>query len=159
MSKLEKLISSLEKKRLTLALAESCTGGYASYLLTKIPGSSKVFKGSLVVYSLDAKTKLLNISPSLLKKTDGVSKEIAASLAQKVRKKLNANIGASIVGFAGPTAKGKVKIGTIFIGIDYKGSLMIEEVIIKGARDLVRRKAGALLINLLYERFIINATS
>lgn len=156
MSKLEKLITSLAKKRLTLAVAESCSGGYASFLLTKTPGSSKVFKGGVITYSLDTKERLLKIPPSLLKKTQGVSKEVAASLAKGVKKKFNSSIGASIVGFAGPRAKKGVKAGTIFIAIDYKGKLMIEESLIKGNRDIVRRKASLLLINLLYERFIAN---
>ena len=157
MNKLTKLINSLAKKKLTLAVAESCTGGYASYLLTKTPGSSKVFKGGAITYSLDAKEKLFKISPSLLKKTQGVSKEVAGLLAKGVRKKINANIGAAIVGFAGPRAKKGVTVGTIFIAIYYKNNLMIEEAIIKGSRDSIRRKASSLLVNLLYERFIINA--
>ena len=159
MSKLEKLITSLSKKKLTLAVAESCSGGYASYLLTKIPGSSKVFKGGVIVYSLDTKTKLFKISPSLLAKTQGISKEVAASLAKGVKKRFKSSIGASIVGFAGPTAKKGTKVGTTFIAIDYKDKTMIEEAIIKGDRDTVRRKVSAFLINLLYERFITNKPS
>jgi len=154
MSKLEKLITALTKKRLTIALAESCTGGFASYLLTKIPGSSKVFKGGVVVYSLDTKNKLFKISPLLLKKTQGVSIEIAAFLARGVRKKFNADIGASIVGFAGPQLKKGVKAGTTFIALNYKDGTTTEKAIFKGKRDLVRKKASAFLINLIYERFI-----
>ena len=128
--KLKKLIDTLKEKKQTLALAESCSGGYASYLLTKIPGVSEVFMGSVVVYSLEAKNKLFNIPSSLLEKTQGVSKEVALKLATEVRKKLNANIGASIVGFAGPKTK---------------------KIIIKGTRDVVRKKASAHLIELIYK--------
>ena len=151
--KLEKLLTSLKTKKLTIALAESCTAGYASYLLTKTPGASRVFKGSTIVYSLDAKNKLFKIGPSLLRKTQGVSSEIALILAKEARKKFNADIGASIVGFAGPQVKKGVKAGTVFIALSYKSGSTIEKVIIKGNRDMVRKKASSFLVNLIYERF------
>ncbi len=99
---LKKLITALGKRKKSLALAESCSGGYASYLLTKTPGASAVFKGAVITYSLEAKNKFFKVPYPLLKKTQGVSKEVALKLAKEVRKKFNADIGASIVGFAGP---------------------------------------------------------
>ncbi len=157
--KLKKLIVTLKEKGKTLALAESCSGGYASYLLTKIPGASLVFKGAVIVYSLDTKNKLFKIPFSLLKKTQGVSKEIALKLAVRVRKKLNADIGASIVGFAspersrrtGPKTKRGVKIGTTFIAFSSKNKREAKKIIIKGSRDIVRKKASTHLINLIYK--------
>jgi len=160
--KSRKLIVTLKEKGKTLALAESCSGGYASYLLTKIPGASKVFKGAVVVYSLDTKNKLFKIPFSLLKKTQGVSKEIALKLAIRVRKKLNADIGASIVGFAspersrraGPETKKGIKVGTIFIAYSSKNKEEVKKIIIKGSRDSVRKKASAHLINLIYKAYV-----
>jgi len=152
--KLKELIISLEEKGLTLALAESCSGGYASYLLTKISGSSKVFKGASIVYSLSSKTKLFNIASSLLEETQGVSKEVALKLATGVRKKFNSDIGASIVGFAGPGAKTKSQLGTTFIALASKNKQKIKKIIIKGDRDTVRKKVSAELINLLYESYV-----
>ena len=64
---LRKLIAALKKNKLTVSVAESCTGGYVSYLLTKIPGSSNVFKSGAVVYSLSTKNKLFGIPNNLLK--------------------------------------------------------------------------------------------
>jgi len=152
MKKLEKLIVALEERKLTIATAESCSGGYACYLLTKIPGSSKIFKGGVVVYSLETKNKFFNIPYPLLKKTQGVSEEIALILAKKVRKKFAADIGSSIVGFAGPKAKRGVEAGTVFVGIADKQGAITKKVIIKGNRDMVRKKASYLLINLIYKR-------
>lgn len=149
--KLKKLIDTLKRKKQTLALAESCSGGYASYLLTKIPGASKVFKGSVVVYSLEAKNRLLGIPSSLLEKTQGVSKEVALELATKVRKKLNTDIGASIVGFAGPGTKKGIKVGTTFIAYSSKNKKEGKKIIIKGSRDSVRKKVSIHLIDLLYK--------
>ncbi len=148
MSKLKTLLNFLREKKLTLASAESCSGGFASCLLTAIAHSSKVFKGAVVAYSPEAKHKLLDIPLSCLKKCHGVSKDIAASLAYKVRKKLDANIGLSIVGFAGPSAP-KGKRGTVFLGISDSNSIISLKAHIKGSRDTIRKKASFLLLELL----------
>lgn len=151
MEKIKKLITLLEKRKLSLATAESASGGYASYLLTKIPGSSKVFKGGIIAYSLDIKNKLFKIPSSLLEKNQGVSREIALILAEKVRKQFKADIGSAIVGFAGPKAKKGVKAGTIFLSFADKDGAVSEKAIIKGNRDTVRKKASRLLITLIYK--------
>ena len=148
---IKKLIITLKEKNQTLALAESCSGGYASYLLTKISGASEVFKGATIVYTLEAKNKLFKIPFSLLEKTQGVSKEVALKLATRVRKKLNADIGASIVGFAGPGTKKGIKIGTTFMAFSSKNKQKGKKIIIKGSRDSIRKKASAGLIDFIYK--------
>ncbi len=151
--KLKKLIVALREKGQTLALAESCSGGYASYLLTKISGASEVFKGAVVVYSLDTKNKFFNIPYSLLEKTQGVSKEVALKLAKRVRKKFNSDIGTAIVGFAGPRAKKGIKVGTIFLAYSSKDKQKTKRIVIKGSRDIVRKKASTDLIDLVYKAY------
>lgn len=152
---LKKLITTLKQRKKTIALAESCSGGYASYLLTKIPGASAVFKGAIVTYSLEAKNKFFKVPAALLKKTQGVSKEVALKLATGARKKFNADIGASIVGFAGPSttlrASKKEKTGTIFIAFSSKEKEQVKKVIIKGGRDTIRKKASTRLIELIHK--------
>lgn len=150
MNSAKKLIATLAKNKLSLALAESSSGGYASFSLTKTPGSSKVFKGGVIVYSLEAKNILLNIPVATLKKTQGVSKNIAISLAKKVRKKLKADIGGSLVGFAGPTTKKGIKVGTTFIAVNNKKTTLIKKLILKGNRNQVRKKSAEALIKLIY---------
>jgi len=145
---MKNLIKTLKTKNLTLALAESCTSGYASYLITKTPGASKVFKGGTIVYSLESKNKLFKIPKSALIKAQGVSKEIALALAKGVRKKFNADIGAAITGFAGPSDK---KTGIVFIAIAAKTKTTAKKLIIDGSRDTVRKQASLALINLIYE--------
>lgn len=152
MTKLEKTITVLKEKNLSIALAESCSGGYASYLLTKIPGSSKIFKGSIVVYSLEIKSKLFGIPESELKKTQGVSKETAVVLAKKVRHKFKSSLGASIVGFAGPNAKKGVKVGTIYISLCDGHSIINKKYLLKGPRNIIQKKSGNKLIDLIYEK-------
>lgn len=159
MMKLKKLITALKNKKLTLALAESCSGGYASYLLTKTPGASTVFKGSVITYSLETKNKFFKVPSQLLKKTQGVSKEVASKLALGTRKKFNADIGASLVGFASPEhnqraghkAKKEEKVGTIFIALNSKGKEKVKKLMLKGSRDIIRKKASAQLIELIYK--------
>lgn len=146
-----KIFKILKNKNLTLATAESETAGYLSYLLTKTPGSSTTFKGSFIVYALEAKNKLFKIPPALLKKTQGVSPEIAAYLADSVRKKLNSDIGISIVGFAGPTTRKKIKIGTTFLAISDKEGIIVTNAIINGTRDKVRKETAKLAAEILYK--------
>ena len=148
MAKLENLITFLKAKKITVAAAESASGGYLSYLLTKIPGSSKVFKGSIVVYSLEAKNKFFKIPFPLLKKTRGVSKEVAILLAKGVRKLFKTDLGLSIVGFAGPG----IKQGTVFFSIADKKDVIVKKLIIKGSRDYVRKTASLAVIDLLYKK-------
>ncbi len=150
----QKLIANLKKNNLSLAVAESASGGYASFLLTKTPGSSQVFKGGLIVYSLETKHKFFRIAPKLLEKTQGVSQAIAIDLAKKVSKLFSSDIGASIVGFAGPDVKKGAKVGTIFMAVAYKGRVTSNKIIIKGSRNAVQKKASQLLINLIYKQII-----
>jgi len=150
MKNLEKVIYILKDQNITVSIAESCSGGYASYLLTRIPGSSKVFKGGFILYSLDSKNKLLKIPKKTLKETRGVSKEIAIILAKKVKKKFSSDIGLSIVGFAGPEANKNIKKGTTFIALADKKYFIAKKMIIKGTRDQVRKKVSLYLIDLLY---------
>jgi len=151
MEKLNKVVAILKKENISIALAESCSSGYASYLLTKSPGASSFFKGAVIIYSLDSKNTFFKINPTLLKKTQGVSKEISLTLAKGVRKKFNATVGASIVGFAGPTAKKKSSLGTIFISVVKDKKMLCKKLTLKGSRDAIRKKASAQLINLIYK--------
>ena len=150
MNKLENLITWLKTKKITIAAAESCSGGYLSYLLTKTPGSSKIFKGSVVVYSLETKNKFFKIPLPLLKKSEGVSSKIAALLAKGTRKLFKVDIGLSLVGFAGPEAMKGIKKGTIFFAVADKNGGVVKKAIISGNRDYVRKKASQMVIDLLY---------
>ena len=151
---LRKLITALKKNNLTISVAESCTGGYVSYLLTKIPGSSKVFKSGVVVYSLDAKNKLFGISGKLLKETEGVSRKVAYLLSQRVRNKFNTDIGTSVVGFAGPYSRKGIRKGTVFLSVSYNKKTIVKKVIINGSRDTVRKKASNNLIEMIYSSIL-----
>jgi len=152
MKRLNKIINILKEKELSLSLAESCSGGYACYLMTEIPGSSKVFKGGMILYSLESKNKLLKIPWALLKKTQGVSAKVAGLLARKIRKKFNSDIGAALVGFAGPKSKNKVPVGTVFLSVNYKNKTETKKIILKGPRNKIQKEASYLLLELINDK-------
>ncbi|MDD4955425.1 MAG: CinA family protein [Candidatus Omnitrophica bacterium] len=154
MAKLKNLIFYLRAKRLTISCAESVTGGYLSYLLTKTPGSSKVFKGGLVVYSLESKNKLLNISKPLLTKTQGVAEGVAVLLAKKTKQRFKTDIAVSAVGFASKPTPRNVKTGTVFLAVADNTGTISKKILLKGSRDLVRRHAGASAIELICKRLV-----
>jgi nicotinamide-nucleotide amidase len=151
MRSLANLISILKTKNLTVATAESCSSGYLSYLLTKTAGSSKVFKGGIIVYSLEAKNKFFKIPYPLLRKTQGVSSEISKTLALGARKIFKTDIGASILGFAGPEGK---KVGLVYIAVANKTGVICKKMVIKGSRDTVRKKTSFLAIKLIYNKVV-----
>jgi nicotinamide-nucleotide amidase len=116
---LEELVGQLllEKKQ-TLALAESCTGGYISHRITRIGGSSAYFYGSAVTYSNDAKVRFLGVDPKTLETYGAVSCEIALEMARGIRERTGASLGLSVTGIAGPSGGSPEKpVGTVWISI------------------------------------------
>lgn len=112
------LQSALELKQLTIATAESCTGGMAAELLTRTPGSSRVFRGSVVAYQNDIKERQLGVPASTLAEHGAVSAETVRAMAQGVRDLLKSDIGLAISGVAGPDGGSEAKpVGTFFVGI------------------------------------------
>jgi nicotinamide-nucleotide amidase len=114
----EKTAKLLTENKLTLSIAESCTGGLISNNFTDISGSSSFFKMSAVTYSNEAKTDILNVKKETIEKFGAVSKQCAMELALGARLKGKSDFGISTTGIAGPTGGVKDKpVGTVFIGI------------------------------------------
>ncbi len=112
------LISKLEKSGMKVATAESCTGGLISKLLTDEPGVSEIFDCGICSYANAVKEKILGVNSDDLKEKGAVSPEVAAQMAQGVRKLANADMGISTTGIAGPSGGSEEKpVGTVFIGI------------------------------------------
>jgi nicotinamide-nucleotide amidase len=116
---LEEIVGALLKeRRQTLSLAESCTGGYISHLITKIAGSSEYYKGSVIPYSLEIKTLELGVSKELLAIEGAVSQEVVEKMASSVREKFNTDYSIAVSGIAGPDGGTTDKpVGLIWIGI------------------------------------------
>ncbi|MEK7314390.1 MAG: CinA family protein [Deltaproteobacteria bacterium] len=144
----------LMKKRLTLAVAESCTGGLLSSTLTDVPGSSKWFKGGVVAYTNEVKKRILGVKTATLRKYGAVSEETAIEIAKGVRKKLKTDIGISITGLAGPGGgTKKTPVGTIFVGVDDGKETLVRRLELKGSRVKIKRDAVGLAIKIL-QKFI-----
>jgi PncC family amidohydrolase len=116
---LEEILHEIIRARgLTLATAESCTGGLVSDQITNISGSSEYFPGGVVAYSYEAKVNLLGVSWDTLNTHGAVSEEVVLEMARGVRKIFNADIGVSVSGIAGPTGGLPDKpVGTTWLGL------------------------------------------
>jgi len=119
MEKIEKaLVRRLTGQKRTLALAESCTGGFIANQITNVPGASKIFLGGVVAYSNDVKQKFLGVRAKTLERHGAVSQATAAEMAQGARKRFGADFAIAVTGIAGPTGGTKSKpTGTVFIAM------------------------------------------
>jgi PncC family amidohydrolase len=112
-----KIIHLLTARKQTLAVAESCTGGYIAHLLTNVPGASEVFSAGLVTYSNRAKEKFLGVSSETLTRDGAVSESVAREMAEGARKACGTDYAVSVTGIAGPGGGTAEKpVGTVFIG-------------------------------------------
>jgi nicotinamide-nucleotide amidase len=140
----------LIKNKKTIAVAESCTGGELSNLLTKISGSSAYFILGIVAYSNPAKQKILKISPTIIRKKGVVSKEVATAMAKAIRKIARSDFGIGITGIAGPTgATSQKPVGTVFIAIDSEHKKISKRFQFKGNRIAIRKIAALKSLELL----------
>ena len=114
----ETIVCLLAERNLTLATAESCTGGLVAHRITNVPGASKVFLGGIVAYSNEAKKKFLGVRPESLSRHGAVSAAVAREMAEGARKKFGADLAIAITGIAGPSGGTKAKpVGTVFIAL------------------------------------------
>jgi PncC family amidohydrolase len=140
----------LIQKKKTLAVAESCTGGEVSKLLTEIKGSSQYFILGIVAYSNFAKEKILKIPSKVIQKEGPVAEKTTQMLASAVRKLALTDIGIGITCIAGPggSLAGKPK-GTVFIAIETENKSFCKRFLFKGSRTTVRKKASLKTLELL----------
>ena len=136
----------------TLATAESCTGGGIGAALTSVPGSSEVFKGGIICYTNWVKENILEIEPSLIRKYGPVSIPVAASMALNARLLLDANIGVSVTGLAGPGADEYGNpVGTVCIGYSSNERSFTKQFLFSGDREEVRQHAINAALNIVLE--------
>ncbi len=133
MSKLsKKIVTLLKKKRLKLAIAESCTGGMLSGSITSISGSSKIFTMGLVTYSNQSKKLLLKVPKKVIKKHGAVSIQCCFSMVNNLSKISKSNIAISVTGVAGPTGGTKKKpVGLVYIGLKRANKVKIHRFVFK----------------------------
>ncbi|MFH0944196.1 MAG: CinA family nicotinamide mononucleotide deamidase-related protein [Planctomycetota bacterium] len=143
------LVRLLKTSRRTLAIAESCTGGLASHLVTQVPGASEVFLEGVVTYSNEAKTRRLEVKEELLLRHGAVSPEVAAAMAAGVARTSGAALGLSTTGIAGPTGATPGKpVGLVYLGVCLDGVTETRKVILSGDREMVQLRAARSALDL-----------
>ena len=129
------------EKKLTVTTAESCTGGMIASSIVSISGSSAIFKSSVVTYSNEMKSKILNIPLKSINENGAVSKVIAYTMAYNVLDLMNSDISIAVTGIAGPGGGSKNKpVGLVYIGIGTKQNTVTKRYLFKGNRLKVRQE-------------------
>lgn len=125
----EKVVSDLIKSGTTLSVAESCTGGWLSKILTDVSGISAIYKGGICSYSNEVKVKLLGVKEETLKVHGAVSEQTARQMAEGVRKAMNTDIGIGITGIAGPQSDNTQKpVGLIYVAVSKGNTAEVKEL-------------------------------
>ena len=147
----QKIVRLLEKKRLKISFAESCTGGLLSSTITQISGSSKVFTIGLVTYSNQSKINTLKVSKNTISKYGAVSYETCLSMVKNLNQISKTNISVSVTGIAGPRGGSKKKpVGLVFIGIKKGNKTLVRKYLFKNKkRPIIQRTAVSKSLNLI----------
>tara|TARA_B100000686_G_C16787496_1_gene976224 strand:+ start:1386 stop:1859 length:474 start_codon:yes stop_codon:yes gene_type:complete len=128
----KKTVINLIKKKLTISVVESCTGGLLSSIITSVSGSSKVFTLGLITYSNQSKINLLKIPKKLIKKYGTVSEQVCLAMLKSINKIGKTNISVSVTGIAGPRGGTKNKpVGLVFVGIKKRNKIEIKKYLFK----------------------------
>ncbi|KAB3536959.1 competence/damage-inducible protein A [Alkaliphilus pronyensis] len=151
----EEVFKALLEKGLTLATAESCTGGLLASKLTSIPGISKVYEGGFITYSNNSKTRDLFVPSELISHQGAVSYEVAMSMLKGLKKRTLCNCGISITGIAGPEGGTATKpVGTVFVGINLKDYYEVIQLRLSGNRRRIQNLTTLTALNLLRKAII-----
>ena len=146
-----KTINKLLKTNVSIATAESCTGGLLSYSFIKIKGVSKIFKTGLICYSNTSKIKYLKIKKNTLKKYGAVSLKTSKEMTLNLSKITGCDLSITTTGIAGPTGDSKNKsIGLVYIGIKYKKKLKIFKKNFIGSRIQIQKKT----VNFIFKQIL-----
>lgn len=138
-----------KKKRLTLSVAESCTGGLVSHFLTTLPGASTFFEAGVVAYSIEFKKRILGVSSETISRHGVVSEETAREMAEKIRVLSKTDFSLSTTGNLGPEVlEGKEK-GLVYIAVSKKGQTFTKELRLKGNREENKEDAALEALKLL----------
>jgi nicotinamide-nucleotide amidase len=142
--------NTLREKKLTLAVAESCTGGYLSHLITSVPGSSEYFLGSMIPYAYEIKMSQLGVKPETLEKYGAVSEPTIIEMANVVRARFHTDIGVATSGIAGPGGATPEKpVGTVWIAYSDKHQTVTRKLQLSKDRMINIRMASVAVLNLI----------
>jgi nicotinamide-nucleotide amidase len=148
----ENLVKSLSEKKMTCAVAESCTGGGVGNVITSVPGASEVFWGGVISYDNSVKRDVLGVPEDILMKYGAVSAEWAAAMAEGARRLLKTDLAVSVTGIAGPGGGSPEKpVGLVWFGLSTASDVVAEKIIFSGDRETVRSSAVEQAIKMLLD--------
>ncbi len=151
----EKIGSLLRRRKATLSVAESCTGGLIAHRITNVSGSSDYFNMGIVSYSNRSKVELLSVPERYIDLYGAVSHQVAEKMAQGIRLKAKTDIGLAITGIAGPLGGSRsTPVGTVFIGLDHEGGTEVREFHFEGNREEIKEKASQKGLDMLMDHLI-----
>jgi nicotinamide-nucleotide amidase len=145
----------LEMHGATISVAESCTGGLVAERLTSISGASRSFLGGAVVYSNELKTQFAGVPPEMIERHGAVSKEVAAALAEGIRKRCGSTYGLGVTGIAGPGGGSEEKpVGLVYVGVSDNDGTEVVERKFSGDRSRIRQYASQQALDLVRRRLM-----
>ena len=144
-----RLVAELAAKNLTVAVAESLTGGLIMAALTSVAGVSRVFRGGVVAYATDTKDTMLGVDADLLETSGAVDPDVAEQMAVGVRERFDASFGLSSTGVAGPDGQDGKAPGLVFVAVSAPFGVWHRELLLEGDRSAVRTRAGIAALELL----------
>lgn len=138
----------LRKRRLTISVAESCSGGLITNLLTDAPGSSDYFMGGMVVYSNRSKMEILDVSEQAIEKEGAVSDKTVREMTEGVKKKMGTDLGLAVTGIAGPGGGSEEKpVGTVFIGFSTDREIFSGKYLFWGTRKQIKMNTAMMALD------------
>ena len=143
------VVGRLREAGLTVATAESLTGGLVAAALTDVPGASAVVRGGVVAYATDLKASVLGVDRGLLARRGAVDPDVAGQMAAGVRRALGADVGVATTGVAGPDPADGRPVGTVFVAVVHDGGTAVREHAFTGSRTGIRAASVAAALDLL----------
>jgi nicotinamide-nucleotide amidase len=151
----EVLVKLLSSRKETLAIAESCTGGFLANRITNVPGASSVFLAGYICYANEAKTDMLDVDPELIEKHGAVSEPVARALAQHARMHARSTYALATTGIAGPSGGSPEKpVGTVYIALAAPDETVVKELFFPSDRETFKQLAAQAAFDLLRKKLI-----
>ena len=148
----KQLHEKIQKKKFSLSLAESCTGGMIQQVITSHSGASSYFLGGVIAYANEIKKYILNVPDKTLEKYGSVSKETAIAMVKGIQTMFLSNCACAITGIAGPEGGTKEKpVGTVHIAVYCKKKITHQKYTFSGNRNIIRKKATVNALKMLVE--------
>lgn len=143
------LVALFDARGLSLAVAESLTGGLLAAALTSVPGASGFFRGGVVAYSDMAKTEILSVPTGMIGRVSAVSAEVAEAMARAAQHLFIADVAVAVTGEAGPSSASGRPVGTVYMALASNDEVRVTRLVVAGGREAIRRQVVQHALTLL----------